>query len=237
MQIGTVARLFRYPVKSMRGEEIASTEIGLHGLAGDRRWSFVQARDRSVFPWLTARRAARMLLYQPRYAEEPIDSPREPRLSVETPDGRTLAVDDDALRAELAELAETPLYLLHTFRGVPDVAPLSIFNLALANAIGSHAGAELDPRRFRANVYVEPSEGGYQDSDLVGRTLAIGTALRVAVLSLDERCKMIGLDPVSAEADPRVVRTVVTSFANCAGIYCAVLRAGRASVGDAVSIE
>ena len=237
MEIGTIARLFRYPVKSMRGEEIAVAEVGLHGLAGDRRWAFVQARDRSVFPWLTARRATQMLLYRPRYAEEPTASLREPSLTVETPSGRTLAVDDDALCAELAEIAETPLYLLHSFRAVPDVAPLSIFNLALADAIGARAGVPLDPRRFRANLYVEPAAGGYTDADLVGRTLAIGADLRVAVLCEDERCKMVGFDPDSAEADPRVARTVVTEFNNCAGVYCAVLRPGRAGVGDAVRVE
>jgi len=40
---GIVSGLWRYPVKSMAGEAVASTEISWAGLAGDRRWAFVRA--------------------------------------------------------------------------------------------------------------------------------------------------------------------------------------------------
>ena len=74
-------------------------------------------------------------------AAEPNARGREPALSVETPQGRVFPVDDDALRAELEQLADTPLFLLHTFRGVPDIAPFSLFNLALADEIEKPAHA------------------------------------------------------------------------------------------------
>ena len=242
MLVGTVARLFRYPVKSMRGEEIGAAQSDFHGMAGDRRWAFVQAHDTTYFPWLTGRKAAEMLLYRPRYAAEPDARSREPALSVETPDGRVLPVDDPDLRAELERLAETPLYLLHSFRAAPDIAPFSLFNLALADQIGARAGARPDPRRFRANIYMQPANGAQRDAaqsdaDLVGRTLAIGPELRLAVLALDQRCKMITIDPDTAERDPALLRTVVNDFANCAGLHCAVLRPGALSVGDAIVAE
>jgi uncharacterized protein len=237
MLVGTVARLFRYPVKSMRGEEISATQTDFHGVLGDRRWAFVQAGDTSYFPWLTARETAQMLLYRPRYAAEPETRAREPALSVEAPDGRIFAVDDPELRAELERLAETPLFLLHSFRAVPDIAPFSLFNLALAEEIGAQAGSRPDPRRFRANIYMQPTAEPISDAALVGRTLAIGPQLRLAVLALDQRCKMITLDPDTAERSPALLHTVVKEFANCAGVHCAVLQPGPLAVGDAIVVE
>lgn len=238
MLAGTVARLFRYPVKSMHGEELRAAAVGLQGLNGDRRWAFVQAENRSTFPWLTARNAAALLRYTPRFVA-PFDAPgREPPLTVETPDGRVLAVDADELRSELEQVFGRPLSLLHTFLGVPDVAPISLFNLALADAIGTAAGRALDPRRFRANLYLQPAVGAdLTDADLVGRTLAIGPELCIAITQQDQRCMMVGLDPDTAENDATIHKTVVQAFDNRAGVYGVVLRAGRVQMGDEVVVE
>ena len=54
IKIGHVEALFRYPVKSMRGERLEVTNLGWHGLDGDRRLAFRRMDDRSGFPWLTA---------------------------------------------------------------------------------------------------------------------------------------------------------------------------------------
>jgi hypothetical protein len=58
--VGRVAGLWRFPVKSMAGEQLDEAELGWHGLAGDRRWAFVRGdTPRSGFPWLTIRRGRR----------------------------------------------------------------------------------------------------------------------------------------------------------------------------------
>jgi|SRR5579875_587964 len=237
MLIGTVERIVRYPVKSMRGEELAAATLGLRGLPGDRTWAFVRAGDRSPFPWLTARHLPALLLYRPHFAAR-YDTPgREPPLLVETPAGACCAIDDPALLAELEERAGCSLQLLHTKLGVPDNAPLSIFNLDLVREIGERVGRALDPLRFRANIYLRPAAGGCPpDAELLGRTLAIGDEARVAVVEQDERCRMIALDPETAERDPAVQNTVIAAFDNCAGLYAVVTRPGRIASGDAVTI-
>ena len=68
-RVGRVVGLWRYPVKSMAGEELSEVEVSWHGLAGDRRWAFV--RDGMVdsgFPWLTIRQRADMGHYRPSLA-------------------------------------------------------------------------------------------------------------------------------------------------------------------------
>lgn len=233
MRIGTVARLFRYPVKSMRGEELVQTPVGLQGVPGDRRYAFVQAASRSSFPWLTGRQLAAMLLHEPHFD----GAGREPPLLVRTPDGRDLPVDGDELRAELEKALGAPLYLLRDHRGNYDVGQVSVFDLGLAERIGAERGAPIDPRRFRANIYLRPNTGEpIPEGDWVGRVLAVGSELRLAVTEPDQRCMMITLDPESAEADPAVLRTVAGSHANCAGVYASVLRPGTVRTGDAVEL-
>ncbi len=238
MRIGTVARLFRYPVKSMRGEELETTPIDLQGLPGDRRYAFVQAADHSSFPWLTGRELAEMLRYRPLYegGYSGSGSGREPNLLVEAPDGSQRRVDDEALRRELEQKLGGALFLMRDHRGNYDIAQVSIFSLATAEAIGAGAGIPVDPRRFRANVYLQPDAGAPAEADWVGHVLAIGPELRLAVTEPDERCAMINLDPDTAAMNPAVLRTVATTRGNRAGVYGSVLRPGTVKSGDPVEI-
>ena len=235
MRLGVVAQLYRYPVKSMRGEELAEVAVSLQGLAGDRRYAFVQTGSRSPFPWLTARQTAAILRYTPAFATPFDETGREPPLRVRTPAGRDLAVDSDDLRAELEAAFGQPLHLLRDYRGSYDVAQISIFNQGLAATIGEQAGMTVDPRRFRANIYLD-SDGAQAlpEAQWPGQILAIGPELRIAITEQDQRCMMITLDPDSADAAPAVLRTVAQSFGNCAGLYASVLRPGTVRPGDAI---
>jgi uncharacterized protein YcbX len=62
IEIGHVEAIFRYPVKSMSGEQLEAAELGWHGLVGDRRLAFRRMDDRSGFPWLTASKLPDLLL-------------------------------------------------------------------------------------------------------------------------------------------------------------------------------
>src|SRR5215212_6701244 len=61
--VATVASLYRFPVKSMAGEEIEQAKLYWHGIEGDRRQVFVKTRDLSSFPWLTARDVPELVLH------------------------------------------------------------------------------------------------------------------------------------------------------------------------------
>jgi MOSC domain-containing protein len=65
--VGHVESLWRYPVKSMRGQEIAEAFLGFAGVYGDRLYAFRDGAAQKGFPFLTAREQERMLLYQPRF--------------------------------------------------------------------------------------------------------------------------------------------------------------------------
>ena len=99
-EVGRVAALWRYPVKSMAPEALERVEVGWHGVAGDRRWAFVRAgQERSGFPWLTIREHPALARYQPRLVDPA--SPDKTAVRIRTPDGVELDAVDPALAAEL----------------------------------------------------------------------------------------------------------------------------------------
>jgi uncharacterized protein YcbX len=84
--VGHVAGLFRYPVKSMRAEQLNAVEVSWQGLAGDRRWAFIrESHVGSGFPWLTVRERPEMALCRPRFAEP--ERPDALQTLVNTPSG------------------------------------------------------------------------------------------------------------------------------------------------------
>jgi uncharacterized protein YcbX len=98
-------------------------------------------------------------------------------------------------------------------------------------------GFGTDKRRFRANVYIDiTSHRAFEEDEFVGRTLRIGTKTVIAVVDRDPRCKMITLDPETAEANPEVMRCVARAHDGKAGVYAAVLVEGTIRPGDEIAL-
>lgn len=97
--LGVVKQIFRYPVKSMMGEELATAELGWHGLDGDRRFAFRRVGDMSGFPWLTAGKLPGLLQYRPAYPEPNAPGPQ---VRIITPAGEELAGDSELLRERVS---------------------------------------------------------------------------------------------------------------------------------------
>jgi uncharacterized protein YcbX len=213
-KIGRVAALWRYPVKSMAGEELEEVDVSWHGLAGDRRYAFVrEGVERSGFPWLTIRERSDMWHYVPR-----IDGDRT---LVRTPSGDELDVIDPALAAELGHGAR----VIKQNRGVFDTMPLSLLSTASVEELRSG----LDPRRFRPNILFE----GIREDELVGQVLRVG-GMRMRVDQHDERCVVVNVDPETTERDHSILRKIAQERGSRFGVYGSVVEPGRVAVGDAV---
>src|SRR5215467_9795861 len=65
--IGKVDSLWRYPVKSMRGEELDEAFASFSGIYGDRVFAFGSSANHKGFPYFTARDQRRLLQYRPRF--------------------------------------------------------------------------------------------------------------------------------------------------------------------------
>jgi len=256
--IGKVDSVWRYPVKSMRGEELDEAFAGFSGIYGDRLFAFRSSASPKGFPYLTAREQRRLLQYRPHFhypdkAARPINlteaesmganpvsaDPSELMVDVETPAGKTLAVDDpalmDTLRADLDQKHQ--LTLMRSERALTDCRPVSIFSLQSARQLAEETGKPIDKRRFRANVYVDlTSDGGFAENDFVGRSLRIGLKVVVRILERDARCVMITLDPDTTEKTPEILKKVAQAHEGMAGVYGAVMVEGMLHKGDSVEI-
>jgi uncharacterized protein len=260
MIIGKVDSLWRYPVKSMRGEELEELFAGYPGVYGDRLFAFESSASPKGFPFFTGRDQRQMIRYRARFrnpekAARPVNLSEAEKLSpnlnpisagvsdlmvdVETPDGKTFAIDDPALIDNLrANVDEThQLTLLRSEKAITDCRPLSLFAVQTAAKLGEETAVTVDKRRFRANVYVDlTASEGFAEDKFVGRSLRIGSRVTVAVLQRDARCMMITLDPDSAEKTPAILKAIAQAHEGMAGVYGAVLVEGMIRKGDSVEL-
>ena len=232
MQVGRVSELWRYPVKSMGGELLDEAFVSWHGVEGDRRWAFVrEGLIRSSFPWLTIRERPELSHFRTWFTEpgRPDDSPT----TVRTPEGEELDVADE----RLAERIGPGVHVIKQNRGIPDIAPLSLMTTATIGGLSGLVGRQLDSRRFRPNLLVEPiGDEPFPEDGWVGSVLRIGE-LRMRVDQRDKRCVMINVDPDTDERDASVLRAVAQERDACAGVYGSTVTPGRVAVGDAVVLE
>jgi uncharacterized protein YcbX len=258
--IGTIESLWRYPVKSMRGEELEELFVGYAGVYGDRLFAFQSPDIRAGLPFLTGREQRRMILYRPRFrhpekAARPINLAEAAQLSplvnpvsgsaadlmidVETPDGKTFAIDDPDLIEHLrAGVHEKPALLLHrSDKAITDCCPVSLISVQSARKLGEESGVAVDKRCFRANVYLDlTSADGFAEDRLVGKSLRIGSKVTVQILARDGRCMLITLDPDTAEKSPAVLKAVAQEHEGMAGVYAAVLTEGIIRKGDPIEL-
>jgi uncharacterized protein len=258
--VGKVESLWRYPVKSMRGEELSEAFVGFAGIYGDRLFAFRSTGRPSGFPYLTGREQMKMVLYRPRF-RHPDRATKPPNLAeaegiepglnpvfadladlavdVETPSGEVLPVDDPKLIRELDEGlgAGHALTLTRSERAMTDCRPVSLFSVQTGRRLSKELGIDLDKRRFRANVFMDlASTGGFAEDGFVGRMLRVGSKTVVSILERDPRCSMITLDPDTAERSPAILGKVTKAHDGKAGVYGAVLIEGMVRIGDAVEV-
>jgi uncharacterized protein len=229
-EVGRVAALWRYPVKSMAAEPLEEVEVAWAGFAGDRRWAFVRSGiERSGFPWMTIRQRSNMGEYRPSFVDP--FRPDDSRTVVRTPTGDELEVVDPALAAELGE----GVRVIKQDRGVFDAMPLSLISTQSVAALGALVGSELDPLRFRPNLLIEASEP-YEEETWVGSVVRVG-GMAMRVDQQDERCAIVTVDPVTSERNPAVLRTIAQQRDTCMGVYGSTVTPGRVAVGDPVVLE
>ena len=256
--VGKVDSLWRYPVKSMRGEELDEAFASYSGIYGDRVFAFRSSANHKGFPYFTAREQRKLLQYRPRFrhpdkASRPINlieaqsrnaNPlladlAELIVDVETPDGKTVAIDDPVLIEMLRDDVDQKhqVTLMQSQRAMTDCRPVSIFSLQSARQLAEETRVRVDKRRFRANIYVDlTSAEGFAENELVGKSVRIGPKAVIAILERDSRCVIITLDPDTGEQAPAILKKVAQAHEGMAGVYGAVLVEGMLHKGDSIEL-
>jgi uncharacterized protein YcbX len=236
IEIGTIEALYRYPVKSMRGEPLEAAALGWHGIDGDRRLAFRKLGDRGGFPWLSASKLPDLVCFAPlrRNGEE---LPTH----VVTPEGEELPLFGDALAAEVARRCGMPVEMAHLKHGIFDDASVSVITSDTARDVCRLAEKSADIRRFRPNIVVRSTRAApFEEDGWVGGALRFGEAddaPAIAVTARDVRCAMLNIDPDDARLSPELMKAVVRANQNNAGVYGTVTRVGRLAVGQPVILK
>ena len=239
VRIGHVEALFRYPVKSMRGEQLEVATMGWHGLDGDRRMALRRVEDRSGFPWLTASKLPDLILFSPQRRDGTSDG--DLPTHIRTPDGKDMPVFGEDLAAEIERRYGAGVQMMQLKHGIFDDACISVIASDTVNEIARLAGCSPDVRRFRPNVVVRLLRSvPFQEDEWLGGALSFGEgddAPAMAITMRDVRCSMVNLHPDSGSSAPEVLKAVVRANQNRAGIYGTVTRIGRLVVGQTIFLR
>jgi uncharacterized protein len=239
IEVGHVEAIFRYPVKSMAGERLEAAALGWHGLDGDRRLAFRRIEVRSGMPWLTASQFPDLVRFVQQRRED--GAQEDLPTHIRTPAGEQMPVFGDDLAQEVGRGYGAPVQMMQLRNGIFDEASISVIASDTVREIGRLAGRSPDLRRFRPNVVVRLLHSiPFQEDKWLGGVLSFGRgddAPAIAVTMRDERCSMVNLDPDSAIAAPEVMKAILRVNQNHAGVYGAVIRIGRLTVGQTIFLR
>jgi hypothetical protein len=225
-----VVSLYRYPVKSLTGESVTRLELDQRGCVGDRRWSVRTEADKIGSGKTTRRFAAIPGLLDVRACE--LDG----RVAVTFPDGSSCFVEDTEAAARLSEHVGQPVrFAGETSVSHFDDGPVSLIGQASVDAVTEEQQGEVDPARFRANIYLSTS-GPFVEDGWLGRQLHIGTAV-VQVEMVSPRCVMVNMATADLPEQPGNLKAIGRINNACLGVIAKVMTPGTISLGDELTVS
>jgi len=94
-----------------------------------------------------------------------------------------------------------------------------------------------EPRRFRPNLIIStPGQTGFVENDWIGKTLAIGSEVKIQITGPCPRCVMTTLPQGDLPKDPGILKTAAQHNNVHVGAYASVIQGGKILIGDAVRI-
>jgi hypothetical protein len=231
---GSIRSLWRYPVKSMLGEEIESCEVTPRGFAGDRAYALVDASNGKVASAKNPRKWAKLFECRAELGDRA-------SVWITLPDGAVVTADDPDVGEVLSNVFGRKVRLETVATGPPVIEELwldgspdgravtderiamgsppgTFFDYAVVHLVTTatldrlselYPEGRFDLRRFRPNLVVSVGEGqsGFVESDWLGRTLAVGDSVSLRVTDPCPRCVMSTLAQEDLPADPGILRT------------------------------
>ena len=209
----TITAIWRYPVKSMAGERVRSTQLTHAGILGDRVVQVYDRRGRLI----TARTFPRLLQL---HATLGIDG--EPLV-----DGLPWRSHEVEQRVEAAV---GPGARLRRSEGAErfDILPL------LVCTDGAVSTFDHDVRRLRPNL-ISGGVQGLAERQWPGAVLRVPNP-EIALADLRRRCVMTTYDPDTTAQDPAVLRHIVQRFAGELCLNAAIVRGGLVEVGNRADV-
>ena len=220
--LGSVVALYRYPVKSLRGERLDALRVETRGVLGDRLYA-LRTPEGKLGSGKSTRRFRRMdglLDLEAAYAgETPV---------IAFPDSRAISGDDPAIHDHLSAHVRQPVTLVREDEVSHfDDSPLHLITTAGLRTLGLTAG---DAQRFRPNVVIDVPGYGFVEDTWLGRDLLLGD-VRLRITEGAVRCVMIGMAQEDLPEQPDLLRRVGDLHETCFGVYATVVAPGDIAEG------
>ena len=230
MTTGTVQQLWRWPVKSMAGEELRALSLGPRGVGGDRTHAVLHEHKGAWRP-LTAREAPGMLAWQAAYPfnlDAGLNPESPPHAIVTEPAGvRHWRWGDPHLRSALER----------DLAGIPDVPATVLVTVAASlRALSQELGTDVDARRFRTNLHLELDAEPWAELGWAAAEIELEGGVRLRIEGACERCAIPTRDPDTREKWPDLLRHLTAEHGQDFGVLARVIAAGRVSAGEQVRI-
>ena len=216
MASGTVTQLWRYPVKSMRGEQVDALRVDRRGAGGDR--TYAVWRDGKQ---VTAREAPRLLAWAATYDGADVHPADPPEARITPP------AADEPLPGELRR----------DVRGQQDLGDsLLVTTEASLQALAAELADPLDLRRFRTNLHLELDAGPWAELGWEGGRIELEGGVVLELLHPCERCVIPTRHPDSQVKWPGLLRHLARAHATIFGINARVAVPGRVRAGERASV-
>ncbi len=248
-----IVEIWRYPVKSMQGEELDRAELGPDGIQGDRHWAVVDAETGVS---LSAKRYPELLTCR--------SWTKDSEIVIALPDGSEIPAGSTDAANGLSDLlgrkvitrsAESTHVIEHEFptaitegEGEPflwkpgtaaffDRAPLHLLTSATLGELRRLQPDSVFHRaRFRPNLIIDTDETGFVENDWVNRELMLGS-LKCEVIDHKPRCVMVTRCQEDLPKDVEVIKTILEHNGGNAGVELRALECGTIRCGDEVVIR
>ncbi|WP_374655399.1 MOSC domain-containing protein [Dongia sp.] len=241
MTVAKVMGLYRYPVQSVRGEELKAATFGPGGIAGDRAYAIADLELGVVAHASRARKQYRALInWNARFLSEPRFGAEMPPVELDFADGTTIRSDDPAIDRIISErLGMEAAFVRNDGSRVPKLYEQSHCHLltsaTLKRLAEEHPSGNFAPDRFRPNILLDAGdEVGFLEQDWLGSQVKIGGA----TFDVNDVCKRCALTTRAQGAlpdDPGILHSAAVNK-TIAGVYGSVVTAGAAKVGDGVKV-
>jgi len=189
IDLGTVVSLWRYPVKSMMGEELTAAEVTERGLIGDRSYALVDSSDGKAATAKNPRKWPRLFGFRAAFIEPVRPAAKVPPVRITLPDGTAVTSDQSDLNRILSKTLNREVTLRAAQRGAvnaeeywPDMEGLehrdtvtdftlpegTFFDAAMVHLLTTgtldrlrelYPQGHFEVRRFRPNIVVQLASG------------------------------------------------------------------------------
>jgi uncharacterized protein len=237
--LGTVAGLWRWPVKSMAGEGVDALRVDGRGAGGDRTHAVLHEHKGERRP-LTAREAPRLLAWKASYPfnrDGGLDPRRPPFAMVTAPDGHRYRWGDPRLRHALEVDLGRPVWLLRDLDGIQDAPRTLLVTVrATLDALEEELGMPVDLRRFRTNLHLDLDAPAWAELGWEGAEVAFAGGVRLRLLHPCERCAIPTRDPDTQVKWAGLLKHLNAAHEQCFGINARVVTGGRVAAGESVEL-